>query len=297
MGFDPNSLRSPPFGADDVIPSDDEAFMKAAMALPALLVEVEGKRELVSLERLSSFDEFWIVDCQSYNSIESVLRELPGDLSISALSIALGSALFSRPKGNLLSLWSTPDLFTELIFNSREVSEMRLSKVERRIDLRWTRRGVDPMWLDPDSSWPKPSRRVVSILAQLSERYRYRNRRAGAGMNCSLYIKDARIIDADDITVVQAFGHTYFLASPIQQYFVSRSLQSNFNLVSDAYWFALEFCISISNMTTDAERYWFDNWVPLMREVGEGFDMLPFLEAVRRTAFKPFATTLWARDE
>jgi hypothetical protein len=173
--------------------------------IPSLIVEEAGQRKAVSPGSLSTRQRIWTIDCALFNSAETLLRELPGATSLSALSnFLLGGKLKLQPDPILCGFTPRSELHRTTL-HGREVSEIAVDRTQRRVDLLWCIKGSSARWI---------------TLRELVDDETTRRRRASAlrlGLtDVSIALGEAQLHgDIKDIDGVRAFGTTYFLyASP-----------------------------------------------------------------------------------
>ena len=65
------------------------------------------------------------------------MRELGANVSLSALNEAFGSHDLDLPDGPVISGYLPGNLETELAFEGKEVTEFRIKRAQRRVDLKW----------------------------------------------------------------------------------------------------------------------------------------------------------------
>lgn len=137
---DPNEAR----------PVHPHIFVTEVDKAPVLVMERNEKRRIVSPLQFQSEKAFWAIDCGFFSSAESLLREVPGEGSLGALSRSI-SAEFPLPNEPILcgvEWWQTAD---QRAFVGKEVSEFKIFEPQRRIDLRWAAISNPPRWVSvPD---------------------------------------------------------------------------------------------------------------------------------------------------
>lgn len=82
-------LADPLWARDRSRPDDAGLLLGELARIPSLIVEEAGQRKAVSPANLSTSQSIWTIDCALFNSAETLLRELPGATSLSALSDSL----------------------------------------------------------------------------------------------------------------------------------------------------------------------------------------------------------------
>jgi hypothetical protein len=126
--------------------------------LPLLLIEHDGQRRAMSPSDFERQESFWTIDCASFHSAEALLREMPGNASLSVLVNAFESEAFQIPRQPLLC--GRNEYFDS---SGKEVVAIKVFPEHRRVDLQWGAMASPPRWrtipLD-DSSSPRSVRRL-----------------------------------------------------------------------------------------------------------------------------------------
>ena len=134
------------------IPRDDRpvsgaSLLDAAGDLAVLLIEDAGERRAVSPRELAEEERFWTIDSAFFRSAEEILRELPGDASLSALGGPLGGTALAMPSDPVLCGWDFTSPLSTITFAGKEVAEIKIDEDQRRVDLCWME-ALDPSrWL------------------------------------------------------------------------------------------------------------------------------------------------------
>ncbi len=149
---------------------DQDAFDRIAAELPSLVVDEGGSRRLASPGEVNRAGGFWTVQSAFHESAEAVLRELPSEVSVAALSEALGVEGFDAPEGLLVASLDAHSAASRKLFHGKEAVSIVIRRDQRRVDFEW-RPGnpVQPRWLDP-----LPDLRDFRELREaVSDRYTY----------------------------------------------------------------------------------------------------------------------------
>jgi molecular chaperone HtpG len=142
------AVLAEPLWARDKSRPDDAGLLVGELArIPSLIVEEAGQRKAVSPASLSTCPRIWTIDCALFNSAETLLRELPGATSLSALSsFLLGGKLQLQPDPILCGFAPHSELHRTTL-HGREVSEIVVHRTQRRVDLLWCTKGATPRWV------------------------------------------------------------------------------------------------------------------------------------------------------
>ncbi len=114
--------------------------------LPILLVEHDGQRRAVAPSNVHLEPVFWTIDCASFRSAETLIREMPTNASLTALVNALDSAGFQIPQEPLLCSAFRERGPTTFAYLGKEVVQLRVHREQRRVDLRWAATTAVPKW-------------------------------------------------------------------------------------------------------------------------------------------------------
>lgn len=158
-------------GRDERI-EDSGMFDKALSQLKCILIEKKEKREIISIDELKSLKHFWTIDCASYSSADSLLKEVKSS-NTSALSLL--KSIFDVEGANtqhvdvLLCNKHSNKAIDKIISDNFQVSSIKLIPEQRRLDLRWTYTN-DKIWeqlyIERDENTPS---NLTQCFLQLKE--------------------------------------------------------------------------------------------------------------------------------
>jgi hypothetical protein len=121
---------------------DNKSLKKSLMDLRCILVEKNKSRELTSINNLKQLNHFWTIDCASYTSADSLIKEAKSSNS-SALDLL--RTIYGSDESNtshidcLLCSDQYSDNITDKIINEYfQVDNMKIFQEQRRLDLRWS---------------------------------------------------------------------------------------------------------------------------------------------------------------
>lgn len=156
----PNSYR----GRHKSSIENDLLFKKAISNTQCVLIEKDGKRQLSSINKIKELGSYWTIDCASYTSADSLIREVPSSES-SALSLL--NTIFGESNSetqhidHLLCNSISTSYIHEVISDVFQVDAIKLIPGQRRLDLRWSLSEVD-IWekidIDDDKYQNNPRR-------------------------------------------------------------------------------------------------------------------------------------------
>ncbi len=120
---------------------DQKAFDRALSEVKCILIEINEKRELISINELKKIKHFWSIDCASYLSADSLIKEVKSS-NTSALTLLKTIYGIEDSKINhidiLLCFQKQNNIIDKLVNDSFQVNSVKLIPEQRRLDLRWT---------------------------------------------------------------------------------------------------------------------------------------------------------------
>lgn len=120
---------------------DITSFEKALSAIKCILIEKSENRELVSLFDLKKINHFWSIDCASYSSADSLIKEVK---SSNTSALALLKTIFGKEDSNtdhidyLLCNQQSHGVLDKIIYDTFQVDSIKIITEQRRVDLRWS---------------------------------------------------------------------------------------------------------------------------------------------------------------
>lgn len=120
----------------------------AIKEIPAILIEKDATREIVSANKLEEEGALWTIDCALFRSAELLMREARGSGSLSRLIQSISpSEAIEIPREPVVCGFGDRYVMDAYVTGKREVDKIKVNSAQRRVDLRWVRRGENPMWL------------------------------------------------------------------------------------------------------------------------------------------------------
>lgn len=116
-------------------------FTNILSNVESILIEQKGHRQLINFNKLRELQHFWIIDCASYTSADSLLKEIKAT-NTSALSLL--NTIFDNEDSNtshidnLFCNFQPGGVLDKIIRESFQVDVIKLVPKQRRIDLRWS---------------------------------------------------------------------------------------------------------------------------------------------------------------
>ena len=119
----------------------------ALETIPIFLVERDGRRQAVSSADLRGEKVFWTIDSRLFKSAEWLLREVPGDASLSSLVNFLHINDLRIPDhAPVLCGYNASNSLDKTVFAGKEVDLIMADSKQRRVDLRWAEKTDTPRW-------------------------------------------------------------------------------------------------------------------------------------------------------
>ncbi|EHS1093371.1 ATP-binding protein [Vibrio cholerae] len=142
------------FRDEDSFFINESLFIEELSTLNVILQEDHQERKLISINELLKIGEFWTVDCESFSSADSLIKNVSSDVDSSSSLFVINSIQGGREKAktehinNLLCDLNDNnyDLIAKEVFNLFVVKEIRAFPELRRLDLRWGLNEDKPLW-------------------------------------------------------------------------------------------------------------------------------------------------------
>ncbi|REA60670.1 ATP-binding protein [Dyadobacter luteus] len=125
----------------DVKIEDFNTFERALSKVKFVLIEKNTNREVISVNELKELNHFWSIDCASYSSADSLIKEVKSS-NTSALSLL--NTIFENEDSNtehidyLLCNQQSDKIIDNIITENFQVDTIKLIPEQRRLDLRWS---------------------------------------------------------------------------------------------------------------------------------------------------------------
>jgi molecular chaperone HtpG len=128
-------------------PVDWLALKEEMRQQPLVLIEEKESREIRTVVSIDKVDMVWTVDSALLRAAEGILREVPVQGSLHALSSGFGTDVFALPDGVTLVGFHPGTTISQDLLEEREVGNIVIDRDRRRIDLGWVRKDSDPLWI------------------------------------------------------------------------------------------------------------------------------------------------------
>ena len=136
-------------------------LMSALEKVPIFLIERNGHRRAVSSDDLRKESSFWTIDSWLFQSAEWIIREVPGEASLSNLINFLQIESLKLPNDVPLICGLKMDNTLDLSpFIGLEVDTINANRLQRRVDLRWVK-------IDGEEHWREIPEKVLLISNKL----------------------------------------------------------------------------------------------------------------------------------
>jgi molecular chaperone HtpG len=175
-------------------PVDLLALREEVKKHPLVLVEEKEKRQIRAVTDLGEIDSIWTVDSALLRAAEGILREVPVEGSLHALSSGFGTDVFSLPDGVTLVGFLPGSTISREVLEDREVGRIQIDRERRRVDLAWMRKGDSPSW------------QVLSTLASWGTSATLANRAP-----VFVGVEEIALSGQDDDSAIRAFGGFFIL--------------------------------------------------------------------------------------
>lgn len=189
----------------DVDPSfgNHEKLMKELEKLPVLLVDSGPKRRAVSPHDVAQESEFWTTDSKFLQSAEELIKQAPGQVSLSNVIESIDEDATGLPDGIVLSSFSRKSELGKSVFEDREVSKVCVYKGQRRVDLKWK------YVSDDNRAWSEVPGEVGETIMSMARHHRSFSPSSFA----RLYVAntDINTEGLDDEVVVKSGGQIFIL--------------------------------------------------------------------------------------
>lgn len=125
----------------DIKIEDINSFEKALSRIQCVLIEKNASREIISVNELKDLNHFWSIDCASYSSADSLIKEVK---SSNTSALALLKTIFGNEDSNtdhidyLLCNQQSDKIIDKIIRDNFQVDSLKLVPEQRRLDLRWS---------------------------------------------------------------------------------------------------------------------------------------------------------------
>lgn len=177
---------------------------RALADVPLLLIDSDTGRSAMDYNELQKHQEFWTVEGVIYDSAEALLREVASPASLRTVIGSLQSSSLDLPRGLILCRDPVGAKFQMSALANREPIEMKLNRLQRRLDVRWGFATTPPNWIKVVPDTVKRERAFQRVV----ESARYRK---GSAMYDAHVAKSAiPIIGLDDEIAVRTNDELWF---------------------------------------------------------------------------------------
>ncbi|WP_438000501.1 ATP-binding protein [Sorangium sp. So ce185] len=272
-------------------PINSTLLDEAIAQVPLVVRESKGQRARVSIADIRSEEYWWTTDSALFTSAESLIREVPGDVSLAGIMSGIGSQVDVLPAGTLVCnmhglTWSYPG---ELLRSRSEVDKIVVDTTRRRIDLRWRPSRGPALWMDV----PEEANQVIRQIAE-----RHRARRSYDYLVGSQSIE---MVGLEGIVAVRAFGLLLIVpGSKLAEYLLGWLRRARAGLTRRAMRalaVAFECCddaLSSGRVVLDADEM---RWMAQREGVSDEIDTDELRDAIGDSGSRVFDVSAWRRRE
>jgi len=288
--------------------SDENLMTETFDRVPMFLFEEGSTRRAVSLGELKSRGEFWTVHSSLTSSVEWLVREMPGDITMRSILGLARQSTSDLPTGGVVTNIAAMSMMQRGIIAAFEISRFQGSATDRRLDLHWcVRQPKDARWLSSGQTGGRVNqfnRRAWMIINDFfRDQERSSVNRFGypiTGSMTHIPLADVPFVGLDDYEVVKVLGNFYLrFEIPISLY-MRNLLKGSDSQATLAGFMSLRIVQSFCNYETSSSRRDLDQ---LSRELAaRGLDeYLPdwsgFAEAVQASKLRVFDPLAWSRRD
>lgn len=269
---------------------DFNSFEKALSKIECILIEKNTKRELISINKLKELNHFWSIDCASYSSADSLIKEVKSS-NTSALSLL--NTIFGSEDSKtehidyLLCNQRSDKIISKIIRESFQVDCIMLIPEQRRLDLR--------MSLISDKIWEE------IILTE--DEFSY----PGDTKRCFVQIKDFDLDESISQIAIDSSNALYILRnSQLNLYLVSLiekltdksqediiALSETVSLLNNFFYYKNLDKTKISEIIES--RFQRKNNRDIEKIVWSRVDKQELISIIMNTNFIKYDTTIWYR--
>ena len=268
-----------------------ETFEKELSNTKCILIENNDKRELKSINELKKINHFWTIDCASYSSADSLIKEVKSS-NISALSLL--KSIFGDSDSNithidnLLCNNQSDKNIDKLIGENFQVNSIKIIPSQRRLDLKWS--------LTDEKIWEE-----INLIDDEPHR--------GQASKCFIQLSDFDIDESINQTAINSLNALFILKnSALNTYLVKIIKQLSDKTQEDKI--ALAKIVSLLNSffyyknldkskieELIESRFQRNNNRDLDKIVWSRIDKDELITTILKTDFIKYDTTVWFRRE
>lgn len=120
---------------DNDLAVNEKLILEEMNEVPTLIAEIDNKRVNLSINELKEKKEFCTIQSNFYSIVESLMRELHQNISVSEVVESLGVTAFNMPNKILLS--RVQNRFFDELLEESIVKEVSVNKQFKRVDIFW----------------------------------------------------------------------------------------------------------------------------------------------------------------
>lgn len=127
------------FSNTHVEPVDEEILIRELAKLKCMIIENEGKRDVVSAVRAYELDELNVIECKMTQAAEFLLRELKCSATLQELiEVVYSDGNFLANTKNILCNYNNRNMLHQYALRNKGVSSIKVNRQQRSIHLTYT---------------------------------------------------------------------------------------------------------------------------------------------------------------
>ncbi len=177
---------------------------------PLAIVEDDQSRSARSVTDIESIGDFWTVESNAIDSMMDLLQDARSDVTAKQVAERCGFRGEPMPSGAMLTNIRSNWLVKTLIDERFEISEMKASIFDRRLDVRWSLRSGDRSWHNSERAG---GREYMQVYQELDDQRRMRGRE-GSRLAVAFPLSDVQTSGLEDFVAVSVLEKTTSFQTP-----------------------------------------------------------------------------------
>lgn len=276
--------------SNDLHLMDLEIFKQSLSKMKFILIENNNTRSLKSINDLKKMKQFWSIDCASYSSADSLIKEVKSSNS-SALSLL--NLIFQNinPKTdhieNLLCNNDSERTIEKILSDNFQVDSIKIISDQRRLDLRWS----------------LTSKKIWELITLPTEPSRY----SSISRKCYIQLLDIESEKiSNEIAICSSNAIFILINSALNKYLInlihklSAKTQEDIFIISKIVEMVINFFYYLNFDKNKIEEI-VDNQINMNNSadfeklIWDKIDKNDFIQIIRKTNFVKYDTTIWFR--
>ncbi|KUR62494.1 ATP-binding protein [Bacillus safensis] len=126
---------------------NEEILMDEINKIPTLIVETNGEREAISPKNIKEFKEFCTIQSKLYSNLESLVKELQGNVSVSDIINNIKIQDYELPQNTIL--YVKQNKLFESVLDKMDVKKIVVNRPFRSVELHWEKTISKKIWIEP----------------------------------------------------------------------------------------------------------------------------------------------------